>query len=605
MISIIITRDLSNSEKEALKKYSSNDEYLIFSIASEFQAYPNEQCLSNDINAHAGKACLDEIVQFGQKELNGKTINQWLQHEDKSYWHYLRFSSYFHYLPILKEKNFIHHVIDSRPTDSFIIYSRNQHKFEQEIIWNLPSQSSTPLLRKIKNLILFCIIFLTRATIGFFQFLFLGKNKHVLALEPYVLEDILDIENPASRIRGDYYNEYLSRAMLKEKDFIFLSDFYVPKLHEKLTIQWSYFFNRYTTKSIYFEFYFALRLFDPTLWFSMLQCRSLYNAFNTSSQSDLHPVIQFIRRKKNLICLMHMREIVAAGFFNWKKIKSFTCHHEHSYHHLSLINGAKKIGLHTIGFQHGTIHSEHIHYMFSKEDIKYDPLPKSMITWGPHWKDVLHQHSIYEASKIASLGQIRTDIIPVLKKSMVNIEPPIDLSRKTIVLASQTDQIGVERRKMIGKDFLTLSKTFPQLNFIIKPHPREKNPISYYRAIAKSLGTTNFVISQDDLYLVLNSADALITYHSTVAGEAVYFKKPVILLNYENNDRDNYMEYKGAFQEVKDYAQLEMAIERIATNNYESDERTQEKFIERFSQSIDGSVSQSYIEYIRKISIQQ
>lgn len=599
MVSIIITRVLSFSEKEELKKQSEKGDYQIFSIASEFNKFKNEQIIKSNINQQVGKECLDFISDFGHSSQYGKTVNEWLEFENRSYWYYLRFSSYFHYLPILKEQNIISEILDEHPNSDFIIYSKYEHQFDREITWKRNNSKPSKTAKKMKNLFLFCIIFITRAFIGFFQFVFIWNKKHALAIEPYVIEDIVDINDVNKRVKGDYYNEYLSKAMLAEQDFFFVSDFYLPKLSENLVLKKNYFFNAFTAKSINFEFYFLLKLFDPFLWISTASFRSNFDKFSKANQSEGNLLMKYVISKKNLLTMMHIREKVAASFFKIKKIKTLSCHHEQSYHHLSLINGAKKIGIPTIGFQHGTIHKEHIHYMFTEKDNNYDPTPDHMITWGEHWRQVLTEHSIYDETKTISLGQIRTDIITKLSNQKININPKIDLSKKTVLLASQTDQIGITRRRNIAMDFLRLSKSYSDLNFLIKPHPREADPYHYYESIAKEIGTTNFQITKDDLYLVLNVADVLITFHSTVASEAVYFKKPVLILNYENNDRDNYLKYAGAFEEIKSYEALNLAVDKISNDNYDVNEKVQDEFINYFSESINGKVSQSYINYIR------
>ncbi len=601
MKSIIVARPLNANERLQVENLGSKSDYRVYSIREEQFDIPEVTEIDSVVNHNVNAQCLKEVAAFGHKIYKGKTIVEWLSFGGRTYWYYLRFSLYFYYLPRIKERNLLVSVSPEIGNHKVIIYSHYKHKLDfSSPDWLIPIKNKVSLVKSFKNAISFGIIFSVRALIGFFQFLFNWNKRHSIGLEPYVVEDILDINDIGHKIKGDYYNEYLVDKSSKTKDFVFISDFYFPKLNDDVKLDLEYFFNKYTKRSLNFEFPFIVNLFNPVLLWSTFKFRRNFRKMKYHLESEEHLMLKFIFKKRNILSVMFMRERVVAGLFKIKGIKTFTCHHEHSYHHRSFVRGAKRAGVKTIGFQHGTIHLAHIHYMYNVNDKMYDPIPEHMITWGEHWRDILINHSIYKESNTHSLGQIRTDIIPHLLETKVNIKPPINQSKMTVVLASQPGQIGVANRKKVGHDFLKLSKEYEQLNFVIKPHPREFDANEYYSEIANDLGTTNYQISKDDLYLVLNISDLVITFNSTVASEAVYFKKPVVILNYDNNDNENYLRYEGAIFGAEEYGSLTNIIKNLVNGNLKVDNQVQDHFINQFSKVSYGKVCENYIEYIKR-----
>ena len=86
-------------------------------------------------------------------------------------------------------------------------------------------------------------------------------------------------------------------------------------------------------------------------------------------------------------------------------------------------------------------------------------------------------------------------------------------------------------------DVFAAVKNISGLFLIVNIHLAELNDVNYYESIAKEAGCTNFkIIYYYDLYLLLSVSDIVITCFSTVGSEAIYFNKPLIIVDHLMQD---------------------------------------------------------------------
>src|SRR5690606_38857165 len=138
------------------------------------------------------------------------------------------------------------------------------------------------------------------------------------------------------------------------------------------------------------------------------------------------------------------------------------------------------------------------------------------------------------------VGQLRTDIIPKIKQWA---EREKASSKYTVLYPSQPLYVGEEKmRERLTLDFLKLTIDFPEIEFVVKPHPFEKDCKAYFENIAKRINAKNFKVINDDLYKLLALSDLVMVYNSTVGAEAVYFDKPLIVMNYSDNDFSGFID---------------------------------------------------------------
>lgn len=589
--SILLLRELSENEWKELNSF--NPTQIFSTVHQNLQGIQYIQLDTAEQKKHL-ETFFEIMLQGGALNENGtKELYKALTIDRICYWFYLRFTFYFSLYPNYVEEKNISWICATYQISNPIIYSNSKHNLTATYITKPKVKTSL-----INWLITFGIIFIIRFFLGFIHSFKRKKKKHIIFTEPYNQQILLDINNPSTFIKGDYYNEYLTDYALHQKDFMFLSDFYIPKTDERTTIKKTFFTNKYSKKTLFFEYYLVCYILNPFNWINVLGYRKMFkNSLQSLNHSLYHSfTIPFIKSKKNLLTLMYIREEVMAKWLKRNKALSVTCHHEQAYHHFSFIMGARKANVKSIGFQHGIIHPMHPHYIFKDDDIIYHPFPDFMITWGKHWQNMLTENSVYPTSSVVSLGQIRTDIIDKLPRKNKNEK------KHTILYASQPHYRDQIRNKITRDIFETIQKT-PNTQLIIKPHPGEKDADSYFMHIAKELNFNCWEITRNDLFLLLNACDILITYNSTVASEAIYFKKPVFLYDPEDRDVSGYTKYIGAVFNNTNPETLQSNFKSLIDGTLNISESVQEAFIESFCYKIDGKTCERYINFIRKNTI--
>lgn len=587
---ILILRELSEAEWTEINH---TENIAVYSTIHKDK--PNIKYI--ELDPENQKQILQEIFDImlsaGAKQQEQKeALNEALKIHEIAYWYYIRFTFYFQkYPPYVEEQNIIQ-IASSLNLSNITVYSNFSHSFDAK--YYLPNK--TKKTNTITWVISFLFIFLSRAFIGFLLNFKNKSNKNIILIEPYNQQKIIDIRNTNQIIRGDYYNEYLTDYTSTQHDFLFMSDYYIPKFGDKQDITKALFFNKYTRKSLYFEFYFLCHVLNPFNWRRAIRFRNnLRQRISLLQHNDFHKyIIPFIKSKINLLTLMNIREEVIKKWLKKNRVQSITCHHEQAYHHYSFVMAARQVNVTSIGFQHGIIHPLHPHYIFTPDDKKYKPFPDYMIAWGEHWKNFLVKKSIYSASDVICLGQIRTDIIEHLPK-------PESKNTLQVLYASQP-HYRAEIRDRITHDIFDVMKKFPKIRLVIKPHPGEKDAQAYFSSKGQETGYHDWEITRSDLYVLLNESDLLLTYNSTVASEAIYFKKPVFLYDPENRDLSGYTPYLGAVFNNVNPQELYGNFDTFVKGGLPINEAVQDKFIEMFGYKIDGKTSFRYMEFIRNIN---
>ena len=443
------------------------------------------------------------------------------------------------------------------------------------------------------------LIFVIRSLIGLYRSISIKRKENIILLEPYNQQQLIDIENPDQFISGDYYNEYFTNHALKRDDFFFLSDIYPPPLSEDIKLKKAYFVNKYSKRSLNFEYFIALVLINPINLYKAYKINKQLKKNLSFNNNELcytdNLLFNFLQSKSKLLTYIWIREKAAKIATRNKNIKRIIGHHEQSINHFSIIKGSRENNIISIGIQHGVLTPFHMQYIYDSRDLSYKPTADYMITWGDYWNNLLIDSSIYTKNNCFALGQIRTDVIPNLNKLYHGN------SKKNILFASQPAIIGEEIRYNLARDILMSAKSL-NYKLIIKPHPGEKDAIIFFKKVANDVNYYDYVISNNDLYKLLSESDCLMTYHSTVSSEAVYFLKPVIILDYKEYDISNYSKFEGAIFTIKNKNELINTLDLLINDKLKISLETQKKFISKYSFSIDGKTSERYINFIQSLS---
>jgi CDP-glycerol glycerophosphotransferase (TagB/SpsB family) len=240
--------------------------------------------------------------------------------------------------------------------------------------------------------------------------------------------------------------------------------------------------------------------------------------------------------------------------------------------------------------------------MYTQNDKKRNILPDYTLVWGEYWKNFLINEGNYPEEALRVTGQIRTDIIPKIIENPKLIHSFIQLPRnKKIILFASQPQRDAELRKLAAYDVFSAAKKTANAHLLFKLHPAEKNDFDYYQQIAKEANCHNYtIIYEADLYILIASADVVITCFSTVGAETTYFFKPLIILDHLKQDVQHYYKEGIAFQ-ATDGPMLTEYIEHILDGKKELNKEAYNKYRSRFAYKIDGKVSERVINFIQSI----
>jgi len=244
----------------------------------------------------------------------------------------------------------------------------------------------------------------------------------------------------------------------------------------------------------------------------------------------------------------------------------------------------------TFGIQHGIIHDLQPNYHFTNNDKMRNITAQCTFVWGSNWETKLYSQGNYPDNSILQTGIIRTDVIPIIKQTNIQSIPVVKKDEWTAIFATQP--INDENlRRQIAFEVFAAFKKIENCRLQIKLHPAEINGISYYSQIANEVGLSDIQIySSTDLYLLISRADIVITSFSTVGLESVFFNKPLITIDPLEQDIQNYVKDKVAFQ-AKDSHQIKNYIFDLISGSIGVNQQDYKKYLEKQAYKIDGKAS--------------
>lgn len=202
----------------------------------------------------------------------------------------------------------------------------------------------------------------------------------------------------------------------------------------------------------------------------------------------------------------------------------------------------KKLGIKTIGIQHGLIPTDYPDYLFKEiRDEKNplgNPIPDITLVFGEYYKKILTEIGRYPKDKIIIFGNSTYFNFEKIKQM---------LDKKTILKKN-----NLENKKIIlfplsmrfyyfgnSPDRILLDALFENLKdrddviVLIRPHPGDKFT---QETLSKFYPSKNFIISKNSLFEDIFVADMVVILPiSSVSSEVPIFEKPLILVNIEKD----------------------------------------------------------------------
>lgn len=232
-------------------------------------------------------------------------------------------------------------------------------------------------------------------------------------------------------------------------------------------------------------------------------------------------------------------------FFNASKPISIIQLYETGPYAKVLELAAKKNGIKTVGIQHATIFENNANYLRcnvrNEKNFLGNPIPDKTLVFGIHDKNVLIKNG-YPENKISIIGNPKYYEIEKFNQvyNKEKILRKYGFEGKKIVLIGLSDYLSYSKSNasyillnILYENFLNDNKIF-----LIRPHPGDDTKKAK-SIIEKTYSRSNFIVSSGSLYEDLTICDLVITINSSISVDAIFFKKPIILLNVSNLSRFN------------------------------------------------------------------
>lgn len=241
-------------------------------------------------------------------------------------------------------------------------------------------------------------------------------------------------------------------------------------------------------------------------------------------------------------------------YFSTNKPKAIFLPYETGPLALAIISIFRKLGIKTIGVQHGYIYPYSPMYSqtsFSNHDSPYGfPLPDTTLVFGNYVKDLLVKNG-YPPEKFEVFGNpslFHLDVISSkFDSKMIRKKFTLQDNQKVILFTTgklqrnYTEGGKYDYDEQIWENLLQNYGGKNDFFIILKPHPGEKN-ISIYKKIMQKYPHNNVIITQNDIFELIQISSLVISVFSSTMFESLCFKKPVIRLKfseYENHILDS------------------------------------------------------------------
>jgi hypothetical protein len=594
---VIINRPLSVSEVIEVRLLAETGSKIYTFSGDYFPDSAQQISLSPDEKRQVNYETMAEVLQFGDLTYNNQTISDLFRIDTASVWHYHKFRVYF------AVRNLMYFL---KPLETLFISFENQvwfisaeirpiQKLYAEVDFRFPAKNPKVKIN-FGNLLSYLILIKYR----FFRYLISPRKKSEYLL--YLTEKYSTVmdKNSLNTRPGHHILEYLISKL--DDRFSLLTEVLMPKPKGKsdYSFSWKQFQTSWNHHpKIFLEGFLISGLLKKRVRDQTKNAhQAIRLAYPRAHEAQLSPIqrltLEVFQSLDKSSRYYLFRYFAARNFFSHSGIKAVIAADENSPLTKSILDAAKFCGIKVIGLQHGTMHDLHPAYLYTENDRKNRVMPDLTLTWGKYWEEFLIRKGNYPSDSVVSVGQIRTDIIPVLltaeKQKMAN-------SSNLIVFASQP-QRDPELRYQAAYDVFKAAKRLPKSNLIVKLHPREFLDADYYEAIAREARCTNYVLdTTSDLYQLIASCDVLITCFSTVGTETVYFHKPLIILDHLNQDIMGYAAEGVAFH-ATDSISLTNILSGIFRGTLKIDREKYDAFIQKYAYRIDGKVAERCIEAI-------
>lgn len=207
---------------------------------------------------------------------------------------------------------------------------------------------------------------------------------------------------------------------------------------------------------------------------------------------------------------------------------------------------AKKLGIKTIGIQHGLFPSDTADYMCKEvksDDCIYGNLiPDCTFVFGEYYKKLLTRKGGYMEENVLATGNPTFVNLDEIKNNLdrTKILEKSDIPDKKIVLFPLSFRLMYHQN---NPDRLIINEIYSKLKnsdtiVLVRPHPGDLLDSKIFREIFPA---DNFIMSKNTIIEDLFICDVVVMSPlSTLSSEAGLFEKPVFLVNVVDDDMSTY-----------------------------------------------------------------
>jgi len=611
MDAILINRALSEEEVSDIRKMATINGCRLFATVSVPSGLSDIKFEPSEISPSEKKqlfsSALNALLGFGDKQISGLAISQWFTFGSVPLWHYQRFRIFFPLRNLMLELAELQKIASR--SDKVICYTSLMLLRDYT---GLPANVELRFAdsyekQKINYRVAFaygCFAIL-RFIIGSFQILNL-RGKHHLILDRSEKQACID---PITlRSKQDNYN--LSYLLDRSgKQFMVLSEVDIPKFDSSSNFHlhgYHFWQKDRMRRTIYGEYILFAGILCAKLRKEKKRIlRELAQSIETIGNAELTPderlIFLFFVQLQRTNGFFITKHLAYLRFFSSHPFTTISCIDENSPSVRCILDAGKASGIKTIGIQHGNIGDAQPAYLYTEADRRNSIMADYTLVWGEYWKNFLVKKGNYPPESIKVIGQLRTDVIPRLKETgMQDIRQKIAGRNSLVVFASQP-QPDASLRRMAAFDVFSALKNEKDIFVLVKLHPAERFSFDYYNAIASEAGCTNYKLVYDiDLYRLIAACQVLITCYSTVGTEAIYFDKPLIILDHLKEDLLGY-HAEGVAMQATGSEDLKKFVRGFLDGQIKPDEIAYESFISRYAYRIDGGVVDRCLSFIKSL----
>lgn len=275
--------------------------------------------------------------------------------------------------------------------------------------------------------------------------------------------------------------------------------------------------------------------------------RNLFNIHDISLWDELEPTFKKMAYAPHLPFYLNLLDSLYL-YFSKNKPKAIFLPYETGPFALAFISIFKKLGIKTIGVQHGYIYPYSPMYSqtyFSNDNSPHGfPLPDVTLVFGNYVKDLLVKNG-YPSEKLVVFGNpslFNLDVIvPKLDNKAIQQKFSIQNDQKVILFTTgklQRNYSGGGKYDYDEQIWEYLLKNYGRKQeyfLIMKPHPGEQN-ISVYEEIMNKYPHDNVIITQNNVFELIQISSVVVSVFSSTMFESLCFKKPVIRVKFSENE---------------------------------------------------------------------